>query len=352
MREPLLEIRDVSKIFPLGGLPWRRRQIEALSRVSLTLQRGESLGIVGESGSGKSTLCRIVLGLARPTAGQVLFNGGDIHAMAPADLRRQRRQMQAIFQDTAASFNPRQSVRSVLLAPLEVHQIGTHETRLQQVAEALHHVGLDGSMLDRHPHGLSGGQRQRVAIARAILLRPSLVVADEPTSALDVSVQARILNLLREIRQELQLTYLFVSHNLGVIRYICDRVAVMYLGQVVEHGPIAQVFANPQHPYTRALVNAIPLTDPARRGRGVPLLGEVSSGTHMPNGCRFHSRCSVRMDLCSAEAPSLYALSNEHQAACFWHTPRFANGRPDWIEAGQVAHDGGSAAGLSAVQEK
>ena len=233
-----------------------------------------------------------MLGLTLPTSGRVVFDGSDINRLPPAELRRKRRQMQAVFQDTASGFNPRQTVRTVLLAPLEVHAIGTPDSRMQLVEDSLQHVGLDAAMLDRHPHALSGGQRQRVAIARAIILRPSLVVADEPTSALDVSVQARILNLLREIQRELQLTYLVVSHNLGVIRYVCDYVAVMYLGQVVEYGPIAQVFANPQHPYTRALINAIPLTDPSRRGAQSPdpgrSLQQLSHAQRLPLSQPLH----------------------------------------------------------------
>jgi len=293
---------------------------------------------VGESGSGKSTLCRIVLRLTRPTTGQIIFDGHDIWTLSTGEMRRVRRQMQAVFQDTSSTFNPRQTVRTALLAPLEVHRIGTKRSRETLVEEALHHVGLDASFLGRHPHSLSGGQRQRVAIARAIILRPSLIVADEPTSALDVSVQAMILNLFKQIQHELGLTYLFVSHNLGVIRYVSNYVAVMYLGRIVEVGPAVQVFSSPQHPYTRALLEAIPQADPARRLRDLPLLGELPSAYRMPSGCRFHPRCPVAMDVCAQRDPLLYPVGDNHYAACLWHDRRVTAAPPAWISTGrQVA---------------
>ncbi len=331
MADPLLQVQAVSKTFELGGTLWARRWLHALDHVDLEIQRGQTLGIVGETGSGKSTVCRIVLGLVRPTAGRVIFDGQDITALPAAQMRHVRRQMQAVFQDTSSAFNPRQTVREALLAPLEVHHVGSGEHRLDLVQEALQHVGLDASFLDRHPHMLSGGQRQRVAIARAIILRPSLVVADEPTSALDVSVQARILNLFKEIQRELRLAYLFVSHNLGVIRYVSDVVAVMYLGRVVEAGPAERVFSAPQHPYTRALLEAIPHADPAKRQRDVPILGEIPSAYRMPSGCRFHSRCPVAMEICAQEDPPLYPVGGGHHAACLWHDSRFRSGAPSWI---------------------
>jgi oligopeptide/dipeptide ABC transporter ATP-binding protein len=274
-----------------------------------------------------------VLGLTRPTAGRVLFDDRDIATLPPAEMRRARRQMQAIFQDTASAFNPRHTVRSALLAPLEVHDIGTRESRLSMVGEALNHVGLDASFLDRHPHALSGGQRQRVAIARAIILRPSLVLADEPTSALDVSVQAMVLNLLKRIQREMGLAYLFVSHNLGVIRYVSDDVAVMYLGRVVEFGPVDRVLSSPQHPYTRALLEAIPRADPTRRQRELPILGELPSADRMPSGCRFHTRCPVALEICAHQDPPRYSIDQGHYAACLWHDPRFGAGAPPWIGA-------------------
>jgi oligopeptide/dipeptide ABC transporter ATP-binding protein len=331
MTNDLLQVHAVSKTFELSGALWGHRRLQAVDRVNLGLSRGQTLGIVGESGSGKSTLCRIVLGLIRPTAGRVMFDGRDIATLSVAEMRRVRRQMQAVFQDTASAFNPRQTVRDALLAPLEVHKIGTTGGRADLVEEALYHVGLDASFLDRHPHMLSGGQRQRVAIARAIILRPSLVVADEPTSALDVSVQARILNLFKEIQRELGLTYLFVSHNLGVIRYVSTVVAVMYLGRIVEVGPVDRVFSAPQHPYTRALLEAIPHADPTKRQRDIPIVGEFPSAYQMPSGCRFHPRCPVAMEICAQEDPPLYPLGDGHHAACLWHDGRFAPGAPSWI---------------------
>jgi len=258
MISPLLQFCNVTKDFESGLLPWTRRRLRAVNEVSLDLQPGETLGIVGESGSGKSTLLRIALRLVRPSSGQVLFEGRNVDALEGGDLKAMRRRMQAVFQDPTSSFNPRQTVGQILLAPLEVHETGTGSARRKQVGDTLDLVGLNAGFMERYPHQLSGGQRQRVAIARAIILRPSLVVADEPTSALDVSVQAQILNLFKQTRRELGLTYLFVSHNLGVIRYVSDRVAVMRLGRVVESGTSHEVFTNPQHDYTRALLAAVP----------------------------------------------------------------------------------------------
>jgi ABC-type glutathione transport system ATPase component len=267
MTEALLEVRDVSKVFPSGGTLWSRGKLTAVDHVTLNVHPGETLGIVGESGSGKSTLLRLMLRLLRPTAGQVFMEGRDVWAMSGESLRQARRRMQAVFQDPASSFNPRQSIGAILSAPLEVHGLGTRAGRRGKVAETLELVGLNASFIHRYPHQLSGGQRQRVAIARAIILSPALVLADEPTSALDVSVQAQILNLFKDMKRELGLTYVFVSHNLGVIRYVSDRVAVMRLGQVVEIGPSEAIFTHPQHEYTKALLDAVPDPDRAWRRR-------------------------------------------------------------------------------------
>jgi ABC-type glutathione transport system ATPase component len=262
--DALVRLERVSKSFASGGLLRRRRRVDAVREVDLAAYSGETLGIVGESGSGKSTLLRIVLRLLRPTSGRVLFEGRDLGAIGGRELRALRRRMQVVFQDPTSSFNPRQSIGRSLTAPLEVHDVGTPHSRRQRVGETLELVGLDAGFMARYPHQLSGGQRQRAAIARAIILRPALVLADEPTSALDVSVQAQILNLFKQTRRELGLTYIFVSHNLGVIRYISDRVAVMYLGQIVETGASERIFSSPQDPYTRALLDAVPDIDPAR----------------------------------------------------------------------------------------
>ncbi len=267
MTEALLEVRDVSKVFASGGTLWSRGKLTAVDHVTLNVHPGETLGIVGESGSGKSTLLRLMLRLLRPTAGQVVLEGRDVWALSGESLRQARRRMQAVFQDPTSSFNPRQSIGAILSAPLEVHNVGTGASRRGKVAETLELVGLDASFIHRHPHQLSGGQRQRVAIARAIILSPALVLADEPTSALDVSVQAQILNLFKDMKRELGLTYVFVSHNLGVIRYVSDRVAVMRLGKVVEIGPSEAIFTHPQHEYTKALLDAVPDPDRAWRRR-------------------------------------------------------------------------------------
>jgi ABC-type oligopeptide transport system ATPase subunit len=265
MSDPILQFCNVTKIFESGLLPWNKRTIRAVDNINFNLQPGETFGIVGESGSGKTTLLRMALRLVRPSTGRVLFEGHEIGALRGHALRGMRRRLQAVFQDPASSFNPRQSVGQILLAPLEVHEIGTASDRRKLAGDTLELVGLNAELMERFPHQLSGGQRQRVAIARAVILRPSLIVADEPTSALDVSVQAQILNLFKQTKRELGLTYLFVSHNLGVIRYISDRVAVMRMGQIVEVGCAHDIFTNPQHAYTQALLAAVPDLDLTRR---------------------------------------------------------------------------------------
>ena len=269
MSTPLLEVRSASKQFSIGSRWFGGTHFTAVDTVSLSLMPGETLGIVGESGSGKSTLLRMILRLVRPTNGNIMFEGKDIWQSSGSELLAVRRRMQAVFQDPASSFNPRQSIGTVLAVPLEVHNIGDTKSRMAKVAETLELVGLPPSYMTRHPHQLSGGQRQRVAIARAIILRPSLLLADEPTSALDVSVQAQILALLQTINRELGLACVFVSHNLGVVRTIADRVAVMRRGEIVETGKTQAVFESPQHPYTQALLAAIP--DPSRIRSGKSL---------------------------------------------------------------------------------
>jgi ABC-type glutathione transport system ATPase component len=267
MSNPLLEVRNASRTFRTGVSPFSRAAFTAVDDVSLRLENGRTLGIVGESGSGKSTLLRMVLRLIRPTSGEILFEGRDIWALSGRELLAVRRRMQAIFQDPASSFNPRQSIGAILAAPLEVHSVGTRAQRIKTVDETLELVGLSSTYASRRPHQLSGGQRQRVAIARAIILRPSLIVADEPTSALDVSVQAQILALLKKTNRELGLACVFVSHNLGVIRVIADDVAVMQRGKIIELGDVDRVFEAPREEYTRALIDAVP--DPSHRRSSV-----------------------------------------------------------------------------------
>jgi ABC-type glutathione transport system ATPase component len=275
MAPPRVTVQRVSKISERGGLIRRRPSGPAVDAVELDVQLGETMGNVGATGSRKSTLLRIILRLLRPSAGRVLFEGRDIAGLRGRELRALRRRMQVVFQDPSASFNPRQSIGTALAAPLEVHGLGDRPGQRRKVGETLEQVGLNAGFMDRYPHQLSGGQRQRAAIARAIILRPALVLADEPTSALDVSVQAQILNLMKQMRRDLGLTYIFVSHNLGVIRYISDRVAVMHRGRVVETGTAEEIFTRPRDPYTQALLDAVPDADPERilerrTGRSAP----------------------------------------------------------------------------------
>lgn len=290
--------------------------VHALDGVSFTLEAGHTLGLVGESGSGKSTVGRIVLGIDRPTRGRVLYRGRDVHAVGAADLRRLQREMQMVFQDPSGALDPRMTVVDQVREPLDIHGEGTPTERRERVDETIAAVRLAPEIKTRYPHELSGGQQQRVVVARALILRPRLLVCDEPISALDVSIQAQVINLLDTLQDELGLSYLFISHDLKVVRHISDAVAVMYLGQIVEIGSRDDLFRNPSHPYTQALSSAIPVPDPARRGRRVVLAGEPPSPLRPPSGCRFHPRCRFATDLCRTAAPPLRPLGTGHSAAC------------------------------------
>jgi oligopeptide/dipeptide ABC transporter ATP-binding protein len=298
-REPILEVRDLVKHFPVKG-----GRIHAVDGVSFAQARGETIGIVGESGCGKSTLARTVLRLIEPTSGQLVFDGEDLLRLPARAMRRRRRDMQIIFQDPYASLDPRVRIGASIEEPLIVHGFGSRPERARRVAELLELVGLGAEAAARYPHEFSGGQRQRIGIARAIAAGPKLVIADEPVSALDVSIRSQILNLLVELRDRLALSLLFISHDLAVIRYISERVAVMYLGRLVEVGDAASLYEEPAHPYTQALLSAIPQPDPDRRRQRIVLAGDVPSPEHPPPGCPFHPRCPQAMDRCRSEVPA------------------------------------------------
>jgi oligopeptide/dipeptide ABC transporter ATP-binding protein len=295
---PILEVQDLVKQFPVKG-----GRIFAVNGVSFRQARGETIGIVGESGCGKSTLARTVLRLLEPTSGRLLFDGEDLLRVPPRAMRRRRRDMQIIFQDPYASLDPRVRVGASIEEPLIIHRFGRRPERARRVAELLELVGLGAEAAARYPHEFSGGQRQRIGIARAIAAGPKLVIADEPVSALDVSIRSQILNLLVELRDRLALSLLFISHDLAVIRYISERVAVMYLGQLVEVGDAVAIYEEPAHPYTQALLSAIPQPDPDRRRQRIVLAGDVPSPEHPPAGCPFHPRCPHAMDRCRSEVP-------------------------------------------------
>ncbi|MEX0809433.1 MAG: oligopeptide/dipeptide ABC transporter ATP-binding protein [Dongiaceae bacterium] len=299
---PILEARDLVKRFPSRD---GHGAIQALSGVSLALQPGETLGIVGESGCGKSTLARVLLRLIEPDSGTIRFEGADFRARGVADLRRARRDMQLVFQDPYASLDPRLRIGSIVAEPLVIHGIGDRAARRRRVAELLELVGLDPDAAMLYPHEFSGGQRQRIVIARAIALEPKLVIADEPVSALDVSIQSQILNLLSDLKRRLGLSYIFISHDLGIVHHMSDRVAVMYLGHVVEMAPAEQLFEDPRHPYTQALISAIPEPDPTRVRKRVVLSGDLPSPEAPPPGCPFHPRCPQAMPVCRETFPAV-----------------------------------------------
>ncbi len=312
----LLELEEVVKHFPVKG---KRTVVHAVNGVTLSLRRGETLGIVGESGCGKSTLGRLALRLIEADRGQIRFEGEDLRAHPPRALRAKRREMQMVFQDPYASLDPRQSIADILAEPLKIHGLGSGAQRRERVARLLEQVGLPPDAARHYPHEFSGGQRQRIGIARAIALEPKLIVADEPVSALDVSIQSQILNLLVDLKRALGLSYIFISHDLAVVEYISDRVAVMYLGYIVETGTAADLYAAPAHPYTQALISAIPEPDPERPRQRIVLGGDVPNPEHPPSGCPFHPRCPKALPVCSAEMPqakNLGTAERPHVVRC------------------------------------
>ena len=316
---PLLEVQGLAKHFAARSGMFAARNagtVRAVDDVSFTVHRGETLALVGESGSGKSTTARLALRLIEPTAGTIRFEGVDITRHTERQLRAARRRMQMVFQDPYASLNPRMTVRQILEEPMIVHGVGDAAQRRARVAELLGLVNLSEHHAGRYPHEFSGGQRQRIGIARALALEPDLVVCDEPVSALDVSVQAQVVNLLKDLQARLGLTYLFISHDLAVVKHMSDRIAVMYLGSIVETGPKAEIFDNPRHPYTRMLLNAIPRPDPRFHVERQSFDGELPSPTNPPSGCRFHTRCPYAIERCATEAPQSTDVAPGHVAAC------------------------------------
>lgn len=314
MTVPLLEVRGLTKHFPVrGGVLLRRiGDVHAVDAVSFSVRRGETLGVVGESGCGKSTVGKTLLRLLEPSAGSIFFEGRDITHLGPAELRALRRQMQIVFQDPFESLNARHSVGRILEEPFVIHRMGTALERRRWVDELLERVGLSSEAAERYPHEFSGGQRQRIGIARAIALRPKLIVCDEAVSALDVSIQAQVLNLLLDLQRDMNLALIFIAHDLAVVKHMSDRIAVMYLGQIVEYASAADIYSRPRHPYTRALLSAIPVPDPidreARRRARIVLEGDVPSPIDPPSGCRFHPRCVHARPDCATRVPMLEAV--------------------------------------------
>jgi oligopeptide transport system ATP-binding protein len=328
-REVLIKVQNVKKHFPIRRGVLRRQvgAIQAVDGISFDIYKGETLGLVGESGCGKSTAGRTILQLLDVTEGQVFFNGEELTTLKKSAMRKKRRQMQMIFQDPYASLNPRMQVGNIIGEPLDIHNIGKSKERSDRVQELLSVVGLNPYFVRRYPHEFSGGQRQRIGIARALATNPSFIVADEPISALDVSIQAQVVNLMDDLKAQLGLTYLFIAHDLSMVRYISDRVAVMYLGRIVELGERDAVYDNPLHPYTQALLSAIPIPDPdaeAKRER-ILLEGEVPSPANPPSGCRFHPRCAYATDVCRQDDPQSRNLGTDdtpHLVACH-HAEKF-----------------------------
>jgi oligopeptide/dipeptide ABC transporter ATP-binding protein len=317
-KAPLLEVRDLVKHFPIRGGVLNRtvNQVKAVNGVSFDVGRGEVVGLVGESGSGKTTVGRTLLRLEEPTSGSVRFDGTDITALDRPAMRRFRKRMQIIFQDPYASLNPREKIRTVIGHALALHDIGNPSDREGRIVQLLEQVGLSADYLDRFPHEFSGGQRQRIGIARALAVNPDFVVADEPVSALDVSIQAQVINLLDDLKDEFDLTMLFIAHDLAVVEHICDRVIVMYLGRVMEVAPSRRLYTVPHHPYTQALLSAVPLPEPGRRRQRILLTGDIPSPIDPPSGCVFRTRCPRAIADCATVVPPLVEVGPGHVSAC------------------------------------
>lgn len=329
MAEPILQVRDLVKHFPVTqGVLFKRTigHVRAVDGVSFDLNRGETLGVVGESGCGKSTLAQVLMRLEKPTSGTALFEGRDMFKMRGAELRKLRRDLQIVLQDPYTSLNPRRTVGDIIGEPFEIHpEVAPKGERRRKVQELLEVVGLNPEHIQRYPHQFSGGQRQRIGIARALALRPKVIICDEPVSALDVSIQAQVMNLLGDLQQEFGLSYVFIAHDLGVVRHLSDRVAVMYLGKIVEIGSDEQIYEHPQHPYTQALLSSVPVPDPTLRGKReiIRLTGDVPSPANPPSGCRFRTRCWKAQDICAEKVPELRVRLGDHPSAC-----HFAEERP------------------------
>jgi oligopeptide transport system ATP-binding protein len=334
---PLLEVRHVKKYFPIrkGVLQREVAHVHAVDDVSFAVREGETLGLVGESGCGKSTLGRTLVRLLEPTDGEIIFDGTPIQRLRTRRLRPLRREMQMVFQDPYASLNPRKRVGTIVSDPMRIHDLGSRSEQKRRVGEILETVGLSPEHYNRFPHEFSGGQRQRIGIARALALRPKLIIADEPVSALDVSIQSQMLNLLEDLQNEFQLTYIFIAHDLGVVRHVSDRIAVMYLGKIVELSPAEELYTRPIMPYTEALLSAVPIPDPdlAEKRERIVLEGDVPSPINPPSGCRFHPRCRYATDVCKEIEPPLVDYGNGHLAAC--HHP--LNVDPATLEKVEVA---------------
>jgi len=318
MKEPLLEVKDLKKYFPIKGGIFSKAigYVYAVDGVSFYLNEGESLGLVGESGCGKSTTARAILRLIEPTEGEILFQGKDICKLNPTEMRSVRRDMQIVFQDPYASLDPRRTVEQIIGEPLNVFRISTKKERRDRIAYLLQKVGLSPDHARRYPHEFSGGQRQRIGIARALALNPKLIIGDEPVSALDVSIQAQVINLLEDIQKEFNLSYMIIAHDLAVVEHVCDRIAVMYLGRIVELAKDRELYTSPLHPYTVALLSAIPVPDPNITKKRIILEGDVPSPMRPPSGCHFHTRCPQKNEECKTTVPQLTDIGDGHYVAC------------------------------------
>ncbi|GHH99384.1 ABC transporter ATP-binding protein [Neobacillus kokaensis] len=315
--KPLLQVRNLKKYFPItNSLGNVTGQVKAVNNVSFEMKEGETFGLVGESGCGKSTTGRTIMRLVEPTEGEAIYRGKDIYRLKGNELMSIRREMQMVFQDPYSSLNPRKRIGHILEETLKIHHIGNKKERMERVMEMLNRVGFQSEQYYRYPHEFSGGQRQRIGLARALMVNPNLIICDEPVSALDVSIQSQVLNLLEEIQEEFKLSYLFVSHDLSVVRHISDRIGVMYLGELVEEAETDELYGNPLHPYTQALLSAVPVPNPAVKRERITLKGEVPSPLNPPSGCVFHPRCPHATEICKQKVPVKKMVAKNHAVAC------------------------------------